>query len=104
MFDRFRKKKTREEVQAEIDALIEEEDSLDFKKGYDKISKRVAGKRRSQSTVGRFGRDAVSAAGKIGRGVASAADTVFGGPPPKSNKKSKAKKKKEEDDWFIPFI
>ena len=93
VFERFRKKKTREEMQAEVDSLIEEEKRLDFKIGYDKVRKRVAGKRRSQSTVG-----------KIGRGLASAADTVFGGPPQKTNKRPKAKKKKKEDDWFIPLF
>ena len=93
VFDKLRKKKTQQEMQDEIDALLKEEKRLDLKIGYDKISKRVAGKRRSQSTVG-----------KIGRGLASAADTVFGGPPQKTNKKPKAKKKKKEDDWFIPFI
>ena len=95
VFDKLRKKKTQEEMQDEIDALLEEEKRLDLKIGYDKISKRVADKRRSQSV-----------AGKIGKGIKSAADTVFGGPPKKtSNKKSStSKKKKKEDDWFIPFI
>jgi len=102
VFERFRKKKTREEMQAEIDSLIEEEKRLDFKIGYDKITKRVDEKRHSQSTIR-----------KIGKGLRSAADTVFGGPPPQTNRENKPKrarknkpkkKKKKDEDFFTPFF
>ena len=98
VFDRFRKKRSRKEMQDEIDALIEEEKRLDLKIGYDKISKRISQKRHSQSTIR-----------KIGRGFVSLADTVFGGPPPKTTRKTKqrksTRKKKKEDDFdFFPFI
>jgi len=95
VFDRFRKKKSRQELQDEIDELLEEESRLDIQIGHDKIRKRVTQKRRSQSTIGR-----------LGKGLASAADTAFGGTPKNtSNKKSStSKKKKKKDDYFIPFI
>ena len=90
VFDRLRKKKSQQELQNEIDELLEEESRLDIQIGHDKIRKRVIEKRRSQSTIGR-----------LGKGLASAADTAFGGAPKKT---STSKKKKKKDDYFIPFI
>ena len=107
VFDRFRKKKSQQELQDEIDELLEEESRLDIQIGHDKIRKRVIEKRRSQSTIG-----------KIGRGLGGVADTVFRVPTPqtnkntkkknkkntKTNKNTKKKDKKKDNYYFVPFI
>ena len=126
VWDRFRKKKrkrSQKSMQSESARLKEEEALLDFEISLEKARKRVAKKRRSQSTFGKFSKEATGLVSTVGKGIASAADTVFGGgpppqkanPPPKANKKSTKKKKKKtskkpklkkkkDDDYFFPFF
>jgi len=104
VFDRFRKKKrkrSQKSMQSESARLKEEEALLDFEISLEKTRKRVAKKRRSQSTFGKFSKEAAGLVSTVGKGIVSAADTVFGGgppeakSPPKANKKSTKKKKKK---------
>lgn len=116
-----------------MNQLNEEEKRLDAEMQLEETRKRVSQKRRSQSTIGKMGREAkdlgrgaLGMLGAIGKGLGELGDDIYGQPEPKPRRKStkkrrptkkvteyygqerpprrRKKKKEDEERFFIDLI